>query len=169
MILIESVRISIKIKESYERLKLNNKTIDLLSVDEQHANYLRELCKRKENIYCSYILHNSLYLIVNVFSLKYSIATFATSVITLDDAAAWKATVLSVLTMTMLIINMCVKPKQHANQYLVAWRRYEKHAQYMLQLDYKNLKSNELHNIKNSSIKTKANIENSFKYDKNDD
>ncbi len=169
IIIVELIRISIKIKESYDRQRLNKKVIDSFNINTQHSVFLEKLCRRKEIIYRSYVLHNSLYLISNFFSLKYSIATFATTVIALDDGASWKATILSVVTMAFVIINMCIKPRQHANQYLLAWRRYEEHTQHMLQHNYNNLKSDEIVNLIKQSIVIQTSIESSLKYDENDD
>ena len=169
LIIIEVIRALIKINESYSREKLNKRVIKSFVINTQHIVYLEETCIRKEIIYRSYILHNSLYLISNFFSLKYSIATFATSVIALDKGASWKATVLSVLTMTFVVINMCIKPSQHANQYLLAWRKYEEHTQYMLQHNYNKLSYDEISDLIKQSIEVRANIESSLKHDENND
>lgn len=166
---IEFIRVSIKILDSYNRQKQNKKIIDSFIINIQHISYLKCLCNRQEVIYRSYILHNSLNLISSFFSLKYSIATFATSVVVMDNVASWKDTVLSVLSMLFVVINICVKPRQHSKQYLLAWREYDEHTKYILQHNYNNLTIEEIENIIKKSINVQSQIEKSLKYDENDD
>lgn len=157
------IEVLIKLGESCYRQRENAKIVKCLSLLNKRKVFLTKTHKREEVIYRTYLLHNALYLIGSFLSLEYSVATMASLLISNNDVFSqiW----MPLITMTFTIVNICVKPQQHANQYLLAWRKYDAHTQSLLQQNYEKMTEAEISSKFDEAILFQKRIEDSLGYD----
>lgn len=153
----------IKIGESCSRKSWNMKIIKELSLTDKRKIFLKKICKREEVFYKSYILYNALYFISTFLSLEYSIVTAATLLIENQNPLShiW----IPLITLTFTVVNICVQPRHRANQYLLAWRKYDAHTQLLLQQNYENMTEEDILKLIEKSVEFQNNVEQSLKQD----
>lgn len=157
------LEVLIKLGESHCRKKSSTQIIEGLPLPNKRKIYLDGLCKREEVAYVSYLLYNALYFVDNFLSLEYSIATIAALLIYESDLVSkiW----MPLITMTFTVVNICIKPQHRANQYLLAWRKYDTHKQLLLQKNYATMSDDDISDTFEESILYQSKIEESLKYD----
>ena len=162
-LLVIFIEILIKFVESFSRIQENFKIIKGLSLATKRKIFLRKACKREEVMYRSYLLYNTLYFMGAFLSLEYAIATTATLLLNNNDVLSqiW----MPLISMTFTVVSVCVKPQSRANQYLLAWRKYEAHTLSLLQQNYEKMSEDEILSEFEKSIQLQMNIEGSLKHD----
>ncbi len=157
------IEMLVKLGESCFRKRENAKIVKGLSLSSKRKIFLTKIHNREEVCYRTYLLYNALYFIGSFLSLEYSVATMATLLISNNDVFSqiW----MPLITMTFTIVNICVKPQQRANQYLLAWRKYDAHTQLLLQKNYEKMTEDEIYSEFQESILFQKKIEDSLEHD----
>lgn len=160
VILIELI---VKMCESCSRKARNFKITEDLPLSNKRKIFFENLCRREEVIYRSYLLYNALYFVSSFLSLEYSIVTTATLLIDAESVLGeiW----IPLITLTFTVLSISVKPQNRANQYLLAWRKYDAHTQLALQQNFETMSDDAVLDEIKKSVQFQSVIERSLKHD----